>query len=497
MQNSTTQNTTQHEVTTYSDMIKKENLSKMLGLEAAGPWEVVSETDNGLSMVHYTEKADLNIFGSLRGVVVDTNNGTIVCYSYPHATKIVTSSLSLENGKLRAGDYLLNPETTKIKIGFEGTLLHVFKHAGKVYRSTRKRFDASKSRWGNSKTFGDIYAELEGPKDEDLFDPTKDYSPYCHTFILVHPDLLICTRDNVGKGYLVYLGPKQMYSPEADRCPYPIEKVDVELRVPNTSSSLSDENKKIYAPELLTLDEANKHLKFGFYDEFEGSIYLDPRLLPGEFLILEDTENKLMYRVESNSYNWRSLMRNNNPNLLHRFYELIDFSYLKNAVEEDTLYTNMFPLLTLYDFESLSRAVTSNPIVVWPQNTEKVLSVPTTRDAKMYNIWQTILISMPLSKQNEIIHYYNILQNRKNEVIMWLNGLSSKSDLDLTKFSKRVQDILTKTKTFAVNKARNEKTKKLNVESLTRENIRNFISKELGSSLYRITREMDRYNNPV
>jgi len=91
---------------------------------------------------------------------------------------------------------------------------------------------------------------------------------------------------------------------------------------------------------------------------------------------------------------------------------------------------------------------------------------------------------------------------RRNELVEWLDELSRTKDLDVESFSKRVQDILVKTKLFAVNKVKkgeniDYKTKEIkSVEMLTKDNIRNFISKELGSSLYRILKEMDRYKNP-
>ena len=487
---------------TYSDFSKKQIIAPLLRLDVNGTWEIVSETDTGLSMVHHKNDCDMEIYGALRGVVVDMNKGNIVCYSYPHSPKFVFPSLTLEDGKLKLNDNLhLDPEKIKIKPGFEGPLIHVFKHAGKVYRSTRKRFDPSKSRWGNSKTFEKIYWDLGGPEDEVLFDSNKDYSPYCHTFIMVHPDMLVCTKYDVGSGYLVYLGPRQMYSME--NCPYPFEDVDDTLRVPDTTSSqFQDENRKIYSPELLTLDEANKHLRFGFYEEFEGSEYLDPRLLPSEFVIIEDTETGNMYRIESPGYNWRSLMRNNDPNILHRFYELSDYSYLKNVINDEQKYRENFPILSFFDPKSLSENINNCPIVVWPQNTEIVLPVPSTKDTKLYNIWQCFLITVPINRQKEVVTFHETLLNRKIEIVEWLNVLSETKELDLTLFSKRVQDILVKTKSFAVDRVKkgkniDHKTREIkSVEMLTKDNIKNFISKEMGSSLYRILREMDRYKNP-
>jgi hypothetical protein len=490
---------TQKETTTYSDMIRKEELGPMLNLDPSGPWEIVSETETGLVMIHYRQDADLETYGALRGVVLDTNVGKIVSCSYPNAPKIVTSSLSVTDGKILLNEQIsLNPEKIRLNMGFEGTLIHIFKHGGQVYRSTRKRFDSSKSRWGNGKTFGEIYTELSGPEDNVLFDPTKDYSPYVHTFIMVHPDLLICTKDNIGSGFLVYLGAKRMYSDEQENCPYSIEKVDIELHVPNVVSSFENESseKRILSPPVLSLEEANKHLLFGFYEGFEGYQYLDNRLLPGEFVILEDTETGMMYRIESPAYAWRCEIRNNNPNLLHRFFELLDYSYLKETHEDIMKYQNMFPFLTPYSVENLKTVL---PIVVWPQKEEVV---PVGKENKLHNIWQNFLVAMPLSKQNEIIEFHDHLKNKREEVVSWLTELSEKK-VEVTEFSKRVQDILNKTKKFALDKIKKGnnidlKTRKVkNLETLVQENIKNFISKERGSSLYRIIREMDKNKNPI
>ena len=487
------------ETTTYSDMLLKEQVGPMVNLEPTGPWDIVSQTDTGLVMIHHRPDADMKFYGALRGVCVDINTGTVVCYSFPHSPQVVTSALSLTNDKIVLGDVSLDPSKVKIKPGFEGPLIHVFKHDGQVYRSTRKRFDPSKSRWGNSKTFDEMYWQLSGPSDEALFDPEKKYSPYCHTFIMVHPQMLVCTRDNVGEGHLVYLGPKQMYSTD-ENCPYPVEEVDTDLRVPETVSEVTEE--KIYSPQILSLEEANKHLLFGFYDGFEGYEHLDPRLLPGEFVILEDTLTGNMYRVESPSYHWRSTMRNNNPNILHRFYELMDYSYLKNSEEDETKYGKAFPVLTFFDLESLDASVKAGPIVVWPQDTEKEFGIPNTREAKLYNIWQCFLAAVPLSRQQEVVEYYMHMKARNEEIIAWLIQLSEQNP-DMDGFSKRVKDILSKTKSFAVARVKkgdnfDRKTKKKKgVREITKDNIRNFINKEMGSSLYRILKEMDRYKNPL
>ena len=273
-----------------------------------------------------------------------------------------------------------------------------------------------------------------------------------------------------------------MYSTEQEKSPYSIDSVDCLLRVPETSSVKSEGT--IYSPENLSVEEANKHLMFGFYEEIEGCQYLDYRLLPGEFVILQNVETNQMYRVESFSYNWRSTIRNNNPNLLHRFFELLDYSYLRR--EEDEKYAQMFPVLTFYDQESLSKTL---PIVIWPQNTEIQHFVPTNRDAKLYNIWQAFLVAVPLCRQAEVIDFYEILAGRRTELISWLIETSETKPV-YTDYSRRAQDILIKTRSFAEKRQQNDGR---NLREMINDNIRNFISKEKGNSLYKLIREMDNF----
>lgn len=492
-----------------ADKNVREIIAEVLNINNDKNWDIVSQDEeNFLYMVHHTKDADMSLFGSLRGVVVDIKNGNIVSHSYPYTPRVTRSSISdNEEGKIHLKDengieYDMDVKNLHFKTGFEGTLMHVFKHDGKVYHCTRKKLDSSRSRWGNSVKFGQMYEDLKGPVDEILFNTEKKYSPYCHTFIMVHPDVLVATRDDVGKGYLVYLGPKQMYSVDPNYCPYPLEDVDEDLHVPDTTTDPSDPNGIIFAPENLTLAEANKHLIFGFYDAFEGYEYLDQRTLPGEFVILEERDEMgnivNMIRVESPSYAWRSSMRNNNPNLKHRFFELIDSSYLKNTPQDRDRYEKLFPILTSYDYECLKSHIDKESIVVWPQKNDEELDFPKTRNLKLYNLWLTYLVAVPLHRQPEVVKYYEQLVNKRTELIGWIWELS-RTRADPTSFSKRMCDILIKTRQFAQDRVRKGQNidvrtgKVKSVHELTRDNIRNFIYKELGPSLYRLIRDMDQF----
>lgn len=468
--------------TTYSEYFLKQKIAKVLDLPLDDSWEIISQNDS-LAMIHHTPNADINIYANLRGVVVDIVTGKVVSYSYPHAQTFICNSLSSDlpddSTKLCFNNMTLDLNTTKITHGYEGPLYHIFLHNGVVYHSTRKRLDGEKSRWGNSPSFREIYNKLGGPADSVLFDKTKLYSPYCYTFILNSPEVAVVSR-TVNKGKLIYLGCRKMYS--LDNSPYALSDIDA---TPVDLTQLHN----LTVPEKLTVTAANLYLQKGFYADSADSVLdsvlqsVDSRLTQGEFIILQDAEG-FMFRIESESYHWRSLIRNNNPNYLHRFFEIYDIS-LKNSEE----YTALFPDLTkcFSDFKYMC-------------NFPDVIS---DRDLKLYNAWICFILAMPIHMEMETIGYMDYLLENKKKCAQWIIGLSDSmisNTLDFSKYSKRLADILTKTNQFAENYIKKgavdlKTGKPKNVHTVRHENCRNFINKEQGTSLYRLIREMNSHSH--
>ena len=492
-------------------------------------------------MVHHKPEANLAEYGKIRGIVIDIKAETVICRSYGYTPTIISDRITVQagDGNVHLIDELglehtLNPARVHFKIGFEGTMINVFKHDNIVYRSTRKRLDPTKSRWGNSKTFMDMYWSLGGPSDDTLFDPASAYSPYCHTFIIVHPDVLVVSKDNIGDGYLVYLGPKQMWSVEYNECPYKQTQqngslfegitqaefdadprvnagwIDSTLHVPQTVSNMSDnvsytQGHAIFSPHNLSFDEANKHLLFGFYNPFEGYDKLDRRTLPGEFVIVHNLDEFGatigMLRVESNAYSWRSGMRDNNPNLRHRFFQLVNGSYIRyDTADGKARYDKLYPTFTPYDEASIKKQIVEDgPYVVWPQDPnyddpENLMS----KESRMYNIWLAFLNAVPLHQQRDVSTYLNYLYNKRGELISWLRSLENRGHLDPTELSRRVIDLIEAARRFAQQKVKDGQDKdrtgkKISLKDITKANTRNLVMKEEGGSLYRLVKNMDQY----
>lgn len=514
--------------TTITNNNARRIISDVLDIENSGAWTIVSsDEDSVIHMIHHRAEADLKRHGDLRGIVVDTEAKTIVSKSYGYAPTVRSDELVIgEDGYINLTDengdkHVVDPLHTNFKLGFEGTLISVFKHNGKVYRVTRKRLDASRSRWGSSKTFTEMYWDLGGPSDYDLFSEESDYSPYCHNFIIVHPDVLVVSKENVGNGYLVYMGPKQLWTMDYKNCPYKQVQhdgtlfwntdqeefdsdprpnagwIDETLYLPTVSSVRCEGT--IYHPPNLDLESSNHHLTFGFYPGFEGFDSLDRRTLPGEFIILDLLDSKgetaQMLRVESTAYTWRSSIRDNNPNLLNQFYRLVSGSY----ITDQNKYNRLYPTFTPYDIDSISSRVKDEPYIMWPQDRDFDDSeYLTTKESRMTNIWIAFLNSVPPHKQREVSGYIKKLYNKRGELIKFIRRLSG-SKISHEDFSKRMLSILSLTKKFAEESAskgdnvdKNGQT--VSIKMMTNRNIKKFIMREEGYSLYRLVREMDRWN---
>ena len=376
------------------DYVKKA-IGEILNIPVTSDWNIVSSIPSqSLYMVHYSENADMTKFGHLRGVVLDVHAKCVVCASYGYAPTITTDHLQItkdgcfewkddESGQM----YKIEPSQVSFKMGFEGAIVRVFKHNGIVYYATHRRLDITNSHWGQSMNFRDMFKQLGGPIENALFSNEAQCSPICHTFLMVHPDLLVASKQDFSSirnfpsgekmvsGYLVYLGYNEMYSTDPTECPYRQTNLEGkemvvepcarlvemsggkvygwhgrpmagyfpnEICVPKTCSTFPLLPDAIYGPDFLNLDLAQRHLQFGFATDTEvlmqyapdflKAIHQDVRLTSGEFVMAyvnsPNPSIPRLIKIQSRAYAWRNQMHNGDPNRYHQFYHLMDMARL-------------------------------------------------------------------------------------------------------------------------------------------------------------------------
>jgi len=464
----------------------KVTISHILGIENNDNWQVISSDDN-VHLVHYSQNADLNQYSSLRGVVVDTEEKRIVCSSFGYAPSFTVDYVEEGvNTVVDEYDKVHNVDLTnaKFRIGYEGTILRVFKHKGKVYYSTHRRLDASKSTWGNTKTFTEMYSELGGPTEDELFPEDIESPPYVYVFLVSHPDVMMCSHVPTQTGFIVFLGRLDMSGNGND------EELPFKHRLITDRDVIDlNEEQGIISSRYLSTDEANKFLRTGFHNLDNKR---DKRLSHGEFVIAEvpngeqnnyPGENVSLYKFASPAYEWRCNMRGKDSNLYHRFFALATDSYGKKPLEK---YYREYPIVPCFVHEEqVKELLQQGWILEWPNNKrQNVLATkkkPSNKEL-LYNIWACFLLSVPLAFQEKVADFLSSYSKDRIKVVDWL--LEKYDDEEFAE-PRRAADILEIADERTARDAKDD-----TYDAVLRSNISKLVHREYGLSLYKLVNAM-------
>jgi hypothetical protein len=450
-------------------------------------WSIVDYVNN-LYLVHYNddETTDMSLVGHLRGVLVDVVAGCIIASSYGYTPTALTNNLLVDvNNNIVLQDqngytHVFNDKYV-IKKAFEGVILRVIYHNGEVYHLTHKKIRPMKSWWGESPYFSTLFHEAGGPKDDELFDLTKKYSPLCYVFLVVHPTLLIATKQMVNKPYVVLLNINTMYNDT--NCVYDVNDVDFNLNAHLTISQESPSivnDSYIHVPKMLTLDEANQHLQQGYYtDNVCGE-----SLIMYKYNDLNQVINIL--KVNSVAYDYRFKLRNNDPNPYHQFFNLVHYSYQSLTYYPNYVnFVNKFMVYEDVDVDELKNILDTNQLLTLRQ-CQLTDEQKKNRLYLLKQVWFNYLLSLPYHYQKQAINYYEQFLKEREDVIGWLQrNTDLKSD---KKWPERAVSLITSAKQTAQSLKANGKTK--DVDQATKDVIRNFVHKEYGTSLYSLIKAM-------
>ena len=374
-----------------------------------------------LVLAHYNDKFDpLNRFHAplrkIRGEIVDLDTGAIVASSYGYTetlpcyeplifergsdnpggvVSMVTETVKYTNSyelapeepaKLGIGTRKFQSENIVFAIGYEGTMIRIFKWHDKVFFSTHKRIDASRSQWGDRTTFAELWMKLQGPDLESFFGQEM-YSPYCYIFLLVDNEVRLAssTRDN----RIVFVGVKKVWTeesysykngpyhwpgylelelpePEKDTSPFSANPNHALVFQPRIDVEMA--NKFLFphkyapdfpdTPEAAAFDVKNNELliqynqngksidEIYFKRTYPKGAVIDDRLAGGDFIIAQVRDangETTVYRIQSPAFNYRVKITDDDPVLYHRFVtKMVDFTKAepKEILDEYPKYTD-------------------------------------------------------------------------------------------------------------------------------------------------------------
>ena len=373
------------------DIASRQLVANILGLQTddlyrpdTWRWNIV-DSDGDVLLVSFNPRLvkgdDLKLLGWLKGTAVHRQRRCKVITGQGYISGAVVDSIKDNNGTITIVDNFgqqqhFNLGKTIITPMFEGTILNISKIGNKIYYSTGNTLHAENSLYNGSARYVDAYNKLGGPAVELLFDPSTSDSPFTHVFILVLPELLSCTKLDVGSGFLVYIGAHQNW--DISQAPA-YTKYETEpwfnFENPLLSDDFNDfyhnQNQPfIYTAGNMTVKQANKFLQFGFMDAFDINGY-DKRLLPGEALIIQDFSNPKQprsIRLYSNSYAWRRSIRGEEPSLRSTFYQLADDRKLSMS-----LFERKYPKMAELDIDTAADVINSGDYLqLWPQSNQNM-----------------------------------------------------------------------------------------------------------------------------
>ena len=258
----------------------------------------VVDTLNGLSNYHYLEcnNNSSNEIKQYRGII-KAQDGSIVCRSLGFTPEVDVSN---EEEMMSIVKPFLEGDI-KAFLSYESTLLRVYFHkddndVGGWYISTFRKIDAFKSKWGGSKSFGQLFEEcLNIPSSEEqnvlLRKPLQEWcennlnraTQYCYIIRTYNENRIVCTGYDKPEIFLV--GTWGIQGFDLDEC-----------KVPRCLDELS------------TVEDIKKHLSTLDHNSVQGLILFNSK---GESV-----------KVMKHEYVEAFKLRGNQPNILLRYIEL-------------------------------------------------------------------------------------------------------------------------------------------------------------------------------
>lgn len=408
-----------------SDADIKIKIAQIARLPNVTDWEILDRKGN-LVLIHYRDDADMRELWWVRGLVVDIETERVIGDSFGYTSYAVCSELKTldDHNTLVIDDvdgvtHKFDIRSALVKVAYEGVVLRVFWYNSELWSVTHRRMDTKGSRWGRSRTFLEMYKAANGPTTEQLFDTSKPYSSTMYMFMVVDPELITATRQQVKVPYIVHIASMEM---DLGR---PQEQVAPGLMTSHPSKEVPGlvEESFIHHPPTLTLAQANAHLDHGYYCPQEVT---DERLTTGEALIIykvgPNGHVEDVVKVYSAAFHHRFNLRGNNANLAHQFHTLTDI--VGHGKLDDKAWYQfsrqliVFPPYQIKDLKEMYHNL--GAILILPQQADVTMQNFVTRKQRLHLLWLNFVLALPPPQQAIALDFLEKYNSDKDELAAWL-----------------------------------------------------------------------------
>lgn len=469
--------------------------AESLGVEVAREWCISDRSADysadtqknkfsGLVMTHVVEQAPPNeetiaTFGHLHGAVVDLATGQVVApaYGYPQTavvdsceiTPAADGSLTFEvRGKAdpeekRTVTYA--PGSYRFAPMEDGILLRVFYRNGTAYHASHTKMKVDRSKWGNTKSFMEMYTEAKGPTESELFDLSVPNSSTVYYFLVVHPELRVASRRQSLVPFILHLASVEV--------PCENSKTGIFTSVVNPEVTHTGGVSK---RQDISLADANILLRHGHFPYPQSNPFFNAGETVTVYTVDEAGIPRNVIRVCGMSYWIRFTLRGDNPSIPHRYRQLLDTldhpaeTPFGLSILSDSNVSQIFA-----DLEVEAAAIGA-PIKL---HCAKMTRKAEPRLVRASNIHQLYLWSLPPHFREQASRLYAQYLTSRTAVTSWLSqAILSGSYENLGKRGEFIRDIMFKRHFRGSWDERKVKA-----------DIATFISKEFAPSLYQLDRQ--------
>ena len=441
--------------------VKDENIrssiAQILGITSTNDWLITDHkniNNHNLYQVNFNTNSDLSKWGFLKGVVVDLEAKTRVSRSWGYTPGTISDEIISPNGNnLNFVDHTgqthnFDLANTMIKPIFEGTIISIFKCHGEVHYSVNISMHAERSgknHFAHIGNYKNLYYQLGGPREDILFNPGKENSPYTYTFLLARQELTSATKLECGNGFLSYLGSFCNWDPENP--PYPHDSCELSPEFDEQHEMLTKEMPEygviepfIYCAPNMSLEDANRHLRYGWLEPYDDTLINNYHRSGEGVVLINKTTGKTLY-VYSSAYAWRRSIRGEEATIKQAFYVRTD-----DADLPDEEFNAKYPPMAQMDLWQCEQLIKDGKhILIWPHSIKNIGT--DTYQKKLTIVWLSFLISCNPSIQVDAWNLLGTYYSDKHYLIDTILGyLKNNKKYDLpTNFKDLLFTVLNRT----------------------------------------------------
>lgn len=443
-------------------------------------WSIIDHYPNPespeLVMIHTTNDYDPfnpehDPLRQVRGLVIDLVAKRIVAKPLGHTPILpLHEPLSLKQDKVQVPTLISKYQQGRVMqtvgiqtfdhprldLGYEGAILFIWKWHGKIFISSHRSIDGTKSHWGGRTPFYQLYQQMKGPAPESLFGPEED-SPYTYVFLVVHDEIRLASSNR--ENLVLYLETKECWKPPAA----------MSSKVPpchhQKPCTLELANQFTFPRSFATRDPSlsTNELKVVYKDDEAQKIYYGPgknrdvRLQGGDFVLLTDQQG-FIWRLESPGYQYRAQVMGNDPNYYHQFVAKMPF------------FTRAYPQEILSQY----------PRYFW-NGEELRLETPTQRQVYW---WTLFYDAVPPYLKKDVEEYLKKYHKEIHQVARWVLT-QTLTEEEQRFFPEKIRERIQQLKDAA----------KMGYRKEIHENLVNLLYKETGTTFYKLKRCIEKLEN--